>query len=248
MMKVRTMKLRSIFAATAMAFSIATAARAARVSFSNKAPTLAPDDMANFTGADTEINNVSDGDHDATYIADDRPIQGQTFTTGTNASGYQLRAVTLREVKCETYALIPDLKYTIRITKPSGQTLEVIATETAEAVAAAPGNIPSLGDGGEMGGGSGAFVTFTFDKPVTLKPNTRYGFDTGGGSVRHYWQTDATAANAYPGGEAYSSGAAGAGSSNWTSRAGDRVFVVALTAVSAPVSQAKALPENKAVK
>jgi hypothetical protein len=139
------------------------------------------------------------------------------------------------------------MKYTIRITKPSGKTLEIIATETAEGIAAAPGNIPSIGGGGEMSTGSGAFVTFTFDKPVTLKPNTTYGFDIGGGTVRHYWQTDGTASNAYTGGEAYSSGTAGAGNSKQASRTGDRVFVVALTLASAPVTrQTKASPENNA--
>lgn len=240
-------KLTRILAVTATAFSLAGPVPAAQVSFSAKAPTPGPNDIANLAAANTPIHNVSDGDHDATYIADDRPVQGQTFTTGTNSSGYQLRAVTFREVKHETYALVPDLKYTIRITQPSGTSLEIIASETAEAGGTASGNIPSIGDGGEMGNGSGAFVTFTFDKPVTLKPNTFCGFDVGGGSARHYWQTDGTVSNAYAGGEAYSSGAAGAGSNTRAVRSGDRVFVAALTPAIAPVSsKAKASPENRA--
>jgi hypothetical protein len=241
-----TTKLTRMLAVTATAFSLAASIHSAQVSFSAKAPTLGPNDISNLKGASTDTDNVNEGDHNATYLADDRPIQGQTFTTGTNAAGYQVRAVTLREVKHETYALVPYLKYAIRIIQPSGNTLEIIATETAEVAAAVPGNIPSIGDGGEMGSGSGAFVTFTFDKPVTLKPNTRYGFDIGAGSARHYWQTDGTFSDAYTGGEAYSSGTAGAGDSKQTSRTGDRVFVVALTRVSAPVaSQTKASPQNK---
>lgn len=229
-----------------MAYFMAVATQAARVSFSAKAPTLGTNDIANLTGANADFNNVSDGDHDATYLADDRPIQGQTFTTGLNSRGYQLRAVTLRAVKHETYALVPDLKYTVRITQPSGTTLKIIATETAEAAAAVPGNIRSISDGGETGSGSGTYITFTFDKPVTLKPNTMYGFDVGGGDVRHYWQTDGTASNIYAGGEAYSSGTGGAGNGQRASRTGDRVFVVALTPADTPTAgQAKA--DNQAL-
>jgi hypothetical protein len=247
MMKI--MKLTRTLAATAMALSLATATHAAQVSFSAKAPTPGPNDIANLVGANAEINSVSDGDNDATYLADDRPVQGQTFTTGTNAAGYQLRAVTLREVKHETYALVPDLKYTIRITKPSDKTLEVIATETAQAAATAPGNFRSIGDGAEMGVGSGGFIAFTLDQPVTLKPNTTYGFDVGGGNTRHYWQTDGTASDVYAGGEAYSSGAAGVGCGTRTSRTGDHVFVVGLSPASAALaSQATASSENKASK
>ena len=219
-----------------MALSLAGAVQAAQVSFSSKAPTLDTNDIANLKDAGTELDNVSSGDHDATYIADDRPIQGQTFTTGASPGGYQLRAITLREVKYETYASVPDLRYAIRITKPSSSKLEIITAETAEAARAAPGNIPSIADGG-MGPGSGAFITFTFDKPVLLKPNTTYGFDLGGGSTRHFWQTDGTTVNAYAGGEAYSSGEAGVGSGTRTSRNGDRVFVVALTPANGSVAK-----------
>src|SRR2546426_2531743 len=185
---------------SAVAFCLAMAGHPAQVSFSAKAPTLGSSDISNLIGATTESENVNEGDHDATYIADDRPIQGQTFTTGTNFAGYQLRAVTLREVNHETYALVPDLKYAIRIIKPSGSTLEVIDTETAQAAAATPENFPSIAEGAQMGTGSGRFITFTLTKSVALKPNTTYGFDVGGGSARHYWPGGRTAPHSYPGG------------------------------------------------
>ena len=38
--------------------------------------------------------NVASGDPNATYLADDRPVQGQAFTTGSNPSGYLLTALT----------------------------------------------------------------------------------------------------------------------------------------------------------
>jgi hypothetical protein len=242
----KTNNFTAALAVTTLTFSLTVAAYAAKVSFSAKSPALGPDDIANLTGANNELNNVSDGDNDATYIADDRPIQGQTFTTGTNAAGYQLRSVTLRQVEHDTYALVQDLKYTIRITQPADKTLEVIATETAEVAASVEGNFPSIGEGGDMGRGSGRFITFTLAKPVTLKPNTSYGFDIGGGNTRHFWQTDGTVQNAYAGGEAYSSGTAGVGRGTRISRTGDHVFVVALTpATASPDSSAQAAVESK---
>jgi len=202
---------------------------AAQVSFSSSRPKLGMEDIANWNGATTSEENVAEGSHDATYVADDRPVQGQTFTTGTNAAGYELRAVALRQVKHETYALIPDLNYTLRIIQPSANTFAEVASETANVPSATPGNLQSIGDGSETGNGSGIFVTFTLEKPVHLRPDTIYGFDVGGGSSRHYWQVDGTLSQIYSGGTAYSV----EGKDKFTPRRGERVFVVSLTATKA---------------
>src|SRR5262245_28095807 len=118
--------------AAATVVGLAATAPAAQVSFSKTAPKPGPNDISNLTCADSEDKNVDNGDHEATYIADDRPVQGQTFTTGTNAAGYQLRSVILREVSYDTYASVPDLTYTIRVIKPSGTAFSVVAQETAD--------------------------------------------------------------------------------------------------------------------
>jgi hypothetical protein len=207
---------------------------AAQFSFSTSPPVPGPHDIANNTGAAALRDNVNTGNADATYIADDRPIQGQTFTTGNSTSGYQLTAITLRHVTYGTYTAIPDIQYTIRITRPSGSTLSVIATETASVPASAPGNFPS-NDGAN---GTGRYITFRFDTPVPLNRNTTYGFDVAGGTVRHYWETDGffdRRSDAYPGGAAYSSGAGGVGNTALIARDGDRVFLVALSLPGAPV-------------
>src|SRR5689334_1246281 len=99
----KTARLTLASAVTAITLSLAGALPAAEVSFTTDGPKPGRDDISNFKGANTENDNVGGGDHDATYVADDRPIQGQTFTTGTNSAGYELRAVTLREVKLETF-------------------------------------------------------------------------------------------------------------------------------------------------
>ena len=95
-------------------FILGSTSYSAQVSFSATAPTVGPNDIANLTGAAVVGNNVSTGDPNATYLADDRPIQGQTFTTGNNPAGYQLTAVTLRQVTYSTFALIPHY-HTIRL-------------------------------------------------------------------------------------------------------------------------------------
>src|SRR5439155_20002540 len=83
----------------------------------------------------------------------------------------------------------------------------------------------------------------TFANPVVLNPNTTYGFDVGAeGVLDHFWETDGTSnTNAYSGGTAYSTGVAadlygyGLGNTTLTERAGDRVFIVALTAAATPL-------------
>jgi hypothetical protein len=219
-------------------FILATTSYSAQVSFSATAPTVGPNDIASLTGAAAVGNNVSSGDPNATYLADDRPIQGQTFTTGNNPAGYQLTAVTLRQVTYSTYALIPDITYTIRITTPvpsPPNRLAVLATETAFAPANAPLNFPTIADGNFQGPGSGRFITFTLANPVALNPNTTYGFDIGGGIVRHYWEMDGTSSSPYAGGVAYTSGAGGIGNTTRTPRTGDHAFVVALSIPGLPV-------------
>src|SRR5262249_40509578 len=212
------------FCGAVVCTAMAASASAATVSFAMDQPTPGPDDITNLQGASEEAKNVNEGDHDAIYIADDRPTQGQTFTTGTNAAGYVLRAITLREVAFDTYALVPDLTYTIRITQPAGGKLSALSTETAKVAADAPGNFPTVAEGNDKGNGSGHFITFTLEKPVTLKPNTIYGFDVSGGTERHYWQWDGTDTDAYRGGVAYS-----LQKGKIVERTGDHVFAVALS-------------------
>jgi len=218
---------------------IAGFAIAATVSFRSQPPTPGPHDISNLIGTTSVDSNVCGGD-DANYIADDRPVQGQSFTTGTNAAGYRLTTVMLREVSCETYALVPSLTYRVRVTRPAANLLEVIATETARVQADSPGNLPSINDGEEAGEGSGTWIAVTFDHPVLLQPNSTYGFDLGGGSVRHYWQTAGASTDCYKSGTAYSSGASGVGNRACLRRDGDRVFVVSLVPAESPPSKSTA--------
>src|SRR5262245_31526517 len=157
----RVARVLETLAVVAMTLALTGTVRGATASFSAAAPTLGSNDISNLTGAGNVTNNVSRGDPNATYLAHDRPVQGQTFTTGGGA-GYQLTAVTLKQVAYSTFASVPNLTYTIRITRPSGgSALSIVASETASVPANTPGNFPTIAGGGSQGPGSGRYVTFT---------------------------------------------------------------------------------------
>ncbi|PWU19216.1 MAG: hypothetical protein C5B50_07135 [Verrucomicrobia bacterium] len=173
----------------------------------------------------------SDGTY--TYIADDKAVVGQTFTTGTNAAGYKVLAVTLRAVAYgSTFSWVPSVNYAIRITKPGTNgnnavngtnTLTVLAYETAEVgvdwANCSSCNVPSIGDGAGKGAGCGRYITFTLNTPVAALPNTLYGFDIGlntqtnNTASRHtfYWETDGRGylpQTGFPAVDLYTNGAA----------------------------------------
>src|SRR6266850_4065642 len=133
---INSMKFAKGLAVMATAMSLAGAARAATASFSTNPPVLGSIIISNLTGAVASGGNPNNPPNsnvnDPRYVADDQPVQGQTFTTGTNTSGYKLTAVTLRQVSYGTFSLVPGINYTIRITRPlSTNSLSIVATETA---------------------------------------------------------------------------------------------------------------------
>lgn len=249
----RSAQLVRILALVAMAIFLPGAAHAAIASFSTNPPVLGSIIISNLTGSPPSPAHGSDTSPSTnvnslfTYVAFDKTVPGQTFTTGADPNGYKVLAVTLRQVVYNTFSWIPGINYTIRITRPlSTSTLSVLATETAEVTAdwtdCNTCNFPSIGSGASKGAGTGRYITFTLDTPVPLAANTTYGFDVGGGdvltNVSLYWETDGHYSNStfdpYPGGTAYNSGywngtvGDGHGDNTMTNQQGDRVFVVAL--------------------
>lgn len=191
---------------------------AATITESSTAPTPDADDISNFTGVDVASGNVTGptDQADAIYTFSDRPAQGQTFTTGANAGGYSLNSFTVRAA--EFYD--SPATFGFRIVNPSD-----LSAPLLEEFPANPGAI----DWGD-------YLTFNLTSPLLLLPNTVYGFDVGtptGGMM-----FSGTENNPYPGGVAYSSGDNGVGSTDFTTRTGDRVFHVSLTAVPEPTSMA----------
>jgi hypothetical protein len=237
-----------------LAIFLAGAAQAASVFFSptNAPPSLGTISISNlFTpylspahGSDFGVgSNVGAGgngggsDGTYSYIADDKAVVGQSFTTGNNPGGYKVVAVTLRAVAyAGTFSEVPSVNYAVRITKPSGMattnnTLTVLSYETAEVgvdyANCGTCNIPD--NFGAKGTGCGRYITFVLNTPVALLPNTLYGFDVGlntdntnNTASRHsfFWEVDGRgympqtgypAVDLYTNGTAYGSGPWAAG-------------------------------------
>ena len=141
---------------------------------------------------------------------------GQTFTTLSNAGGYEVTSVTLRN---RSNAVTDNgATWTVRLGGVAGSVFSPIATETSNNV------ISYL---------AGDFITFTFDTPVQLAANTVYGFDwttNGQGFV-----TDNNTDGNYAGGTNYATGDDQIPDDNNLMFPGDdRVFHVNLTAVPEP--------------
>lgn len=155
------------------------------VTASSTAPVINGADIAqlNTTGA-------FDADGDRSDIWDDRPAQGQTFTTSSSPGKFVLDAITLQSRNAEL-----NRDFAVRIGTISGTNLVPIRTEVGDRLASFV-----VED----------YITFALESPLDLQPNTLYGFDwatpdTGG------FITNSNADSLYSGGSAYSSGDDGIG-------------------------------------
>ncbi len=223
---------------------VMTASQAATLSFSSTQPTPGANDIYNWVGAGFDADNVggsgvnADGGanngpaNDATtYVANNRPAQGQTFTTGSFSNGYLLTAFTAR-MQGYTNNIASggniggyDLNDTnsvfrIRVGRVSNT---VFYSKWIEYAAA--GGTGNPGQGGAANG-PGTYLSFTFQYPVRLEPNTTYGIDLG--TTGDYFEWLGIRTNATSTGAAYTSGANGRGDFVATAQTGDRVFLVSL--------------------
>jgi autotransporter-associated beta strand protein len=237
---------------------------AAQLSYQTTAPVLGANDVGNFVGAAKDRDNIggngtSDGDTNdgSTYVAYDRAQQGQTFTTGA-ASGCQVKAVWLRHAGYSSntvgtyWQTSNGSALTVRVTNPamSGSSGFVLASEGVTTTGLEAGTSNALAPVGATNSlnGTGIWVRFAFTTPVTVQPNTQYGFDVTSNSGTFYFETlgirDAAAGgNPYAGGSAYNGSTAGVADTTMNTLAGDRVFVVeigpATPPSAAPVVQAE---------
>src|SRR5581483_11344454 len=232
---------------------------AATLSYQTTAPTPGTTDVSNVTGAARDRDNVggngsSDGStNDAsTFVAGDRPQQGQTFTTGANAGGYQVKAVWLRHVGytsntgTTSWRTANGVGLTVRVTNPAaaGTSSFALATETVTTTGTESGTSNPLAPvttGTSSTNGTGVWVRFALSLPVTVQPNTQYGFDVTSSSTTFYFETlgirdAASGGNPYAGGTAYNGGTNGTPDNAMNTLAGDRVFMVELTAVTPPTA------------
>lgn len=234
---------------------------AATLTFSSSAPAVAVPSIANWIGAAYDANNVGGSGTNAagganngtandssTYVADSRGAQGQTFLTGSNASGYTLNSITVQvagysdnvtggSASNNTYWALSNTSasFLVRVSQVSGTNLIPVTAEPA--MDGGTGN-PGVGDSAN---GPGTYLTFALTYPVALQPNTLYAYDIGVAAGTDYFETmgiqAATSAGAHPytSGSAYVSGASGVGNNTFTAYPGDRVFMVNMTSGTAAI-------------
>jgi len=234
-MKMKFARLKGL-AGLATGVLLAASAPAQSLTFVTAAPTPGTSDIFNFTGALDDSGNVSDGNVYAdgagndgfTYIANNRPSMGQTFTTGATAG--KVTAIWIRQVG---YTNDPALTYwsyasgsaeTFRITSPSQVNSAgfVLDTESYTITGAEPNN---PGGFNFSATGTGIWLRFGLTNVVTLTPNTTYGFDvTGIGG--DFFETWGTSNNVYAGGAAYTGSTGGGLDNTMNTLVGDRAFLV----------------------
>ena len=96
------------------------------------------------------------------HIWANRPVQGQVFTTGSNAGGYTLSAITVREQVNQASTISPDWEVRVGSLDETG-VFTPLVTETITGV-----TIPN---------GIDNWVTWTLGAPLQLEPNTGDTFD-----------------------------------------------------------------------
>jgi hypothetical protein len=177
------------------------------------APTFDNADIANLVSGDWY-----NGDYGAVFT--DWPVQGQTFTTGGNAQGYSLNAVTVQHGNY-SYNEVGWGPFTVQVGTVSGSVLTPILTTTTS------NGLPDAVLAHQ-------YLTVRFDSPVHLGPNTTYGFDWG--SSLGGFLIASNTANSYTRGDAYQSGANSIPDNGSLSFYGgvDRVFHLDMTAVPEP--------------
>jgi hypothetical protein len=217
----------------------AASASAASLTMTTNAPTPGTYDLYNFTGADNHSVNVS-GQDQQTYVAPDRPTQGQTFTTPASSSGFLISDIWVRHCGYTNilsgngtwWTLGSGAALTIRVTDPSklGQTGFVLSSETYTATGTEDYGSLWSNNGQANQVGDNIWLHFTLSTPVGLVANKQYGFDltatvAGGGNFFELLGTSNTVA----GGQAYTGSVPGTPGNSETMDGGSRVFLVQLT-------------------
>lgn len=228
------------------------AAWSASVSFSTSVPSDVNDvqNVINITAAAQDRDNVGGdgaadgpGNDSSTYVAPDRPAQGQTFTSGPQQKmfggvwvrlpGYSGNNPGGEAVNNTYWGITAGNQLTIRITNPAaaGTAGFVLASETYTFTGTEPDVLAVPYQ--NSADGPGTWIHIQLDAPYLLAAGTTYGFDvaTTAASGTSFFELlgmrDAAAGgNPYAAGTAYVSGANGSGNNAMTAQAGDRVFII----------------------
>lgn len=212
--------------------ALASASHAAEMTWSLTAPTMDGADISNFTSSVDDAGNLSAGADSATYVANNQPGKGQTFTTGSNPGGYTLHSISYQQAPYDHAFSVDDGwigfgGFWVSAGQISGGTYDLaLANEYI-----APGDtsaIPALDAGGNQFGTANAWATWTFSAPIHLDSNTTYAVSVW--SDNPYFELAGTSTGtAYAGGEAFTESTGTVGT-----LVGDRVFHLDIAASAAP--------------
>jgi DUF1680 family protein len=213
---------------------------AATLTLSASAPMPGTNDLYNFAGAGRDGANVGTGAATAdgpandacTYVAGDRPDQGQTFATGANTNGYLVNAIWVRHAgytnntSLTYWAMNSNVTFTVRITDPSQAGTYGFAVHAETYVTTG-----SEGwTGGNSANGDGYWLRWVLASPVPLSPGKTYGFDLTSAATGAFFEWLGTSNHVFSGGNAYNGSANGAADNTLNALVGDRVFLLELAA------------------
>lgn len=193
------------------------------MTYSKTQPAAAPDHVVNWTGAAIDAANIggsginTEGGADNgiandafTYVANNQPVQGQTFLTGSAAGGYELNALTVRMAGYSNNN-VSSSNYTVwnlheqngpiilTICELNGTSRTVCSMQNFKA-----GEVGNPGSGTDANG-PGDYITFHLPFTTYLQPDTTYGFELaiGNGGANFFEWLGSFDTNTYPGGTAY---------------------------------------------
>ena len=202
------------------------------MTYSSTRPSGSEESVYNWDGAECDSGNTGEGKDEYTYTANDRPVQGQSFVTGSAKNGYKLNSITVqmagydKDKASEEREVSWDLsRYNgpviLTICEISGEVRKVLTMQNFIA-----GGIGSPGKGSSKTG-TGTYITFVLPYRTYLEPDTMYGFELriGNGSS-NYFKWHGTKADTYGKGYAYQLSDIGI-----RKLEGDRVFLADMTAV-----------------
>ena len=221
--------------------------------YSATQPSGSTESVANWTGAAFDAANLggsgvnADGGanngaaNDAsTYVANNQPRQGQTFTTGGNPHGYDAASITVRIAGYSGNTATGSNGSAWNLNLTNGPIIVNVGKITGSDFTTLSMQCFTSGGTGNPGSGTsangpGTYLTFHLPFAVHLEPNTTYGFDFAignGGSNYFEWLGISSnyAPDPYVGGTAYTRPWGGP----VTPVAGDRVFQVDMSATAAP--------------
>ena len=218
------------------------------MTYSNAQPSGGAASVANWTGALFDADNIGGSGVNAngspnngaandasTYVANNQPVQGQSFLTGSAANGYQFNAITARMAGYSNnvasgannvYWNLHEQNGPIILTlcEINGTDRKVVTMQNFKA-----GDVGNPGSGNSANG-PGTYISFRLPFTTYLKPDTTYGFEIsiGNGSANYFEWLGTRDTNAFASGTAYNRAWWGG---PLTPLAGDRVFMADLTAL-----------------